>query len=1187
MATPTPKYTHLSQKNQILKRPGQHIGNIRNTLQEQWIAKDNSIEYQTVNNNPALMHIFYEVLGNAQDNYFRSQGTEHPLKKIKITVDQESGNVTIWNDGLWIPVRVHKWGIGEEVLDDDKEYYEAEIIFGHLNSSSNYDDADQKRLGGGLHGVGVKLTNIFSNLFIVETFDPENKLKFYAEWSENMTVASKPKITKASGKNGWTKITYTADFSKFGIKKYSNDHLSIMKKYCIDAAMITGQSIEFNGQQLRTKSLSDYAKYYLSNDTSISESESDSTSTTSNRFVEFKSGDSTVIVCESQSPGFTQISFVNGIRTDRGGVHVDVWKREIFKAVIDKIKAKYKDVKLTPKSLEQYLMLFVNCNLENPEFDGQTKSVLSSPVPKTDSITPAKINRILKWDFIKNIEESIRILGLKELSKTDGKKTGHVNIKGATDANKAGKAQSQKCTLFIVEGLSAKRFVEAGFAALEHGTDYYGALPIRGKLLNVRGASAKQINDNKEIADIKQILGLKHGVDYSTPTAYKSLRYGRVCILTDADTDGDHIKGLLLNFFHYFYPSLIERGYITSIRTPIVKVKVGKKEIPFYYLKDFKEWSEKNKNKSFTQKYYKGLGTSDAKEAALVFKDPVNVDYVDDDTSTKMMNMVFDKKLASERKKWLENYSPDEFIYEKNDVNTEIVPISDFFNHEMIEFSFYDCQRSIPSIIDGLKPCQRKALWVAFKTNLTSDCKVAQFGAKVAEIAEYHHGETSMCGAIIKMAQTFVGSNNLPLFEESGQFGTRGSGGKDASAPRYIYTRLTQLARLVYRNYDDSILEYLDGENGNKIEPDFFVPIIPMVLVNGSSGIGTAHSSNIPCFNPLEIIDWIQKSLDGETDLPELKPWYLGFKGWTERDDKNKHKFHHYGEVHPCGTNCYEITELPIGVWKDDYEELLNNLKSGISSTSSKTGYEAMSVAQLKSELKERALPMTGTKAELIDKLKKSDKEKGTKPKTIMADDQLIKDWEWHGDIYNINFKVWTKPGVIVEYDNSKFKLRSDSSTSNMTAFMPNGKLKRYKNVEEILEAFCELRLDHYEKRKMCILNDLKQQLPEIQAKADFIDAALQDFSLLKRTEAQLFDYFSEHEYYEKGDGKYNYLTSMQIRSFTADKYAQLIEKIQHIKQEYKKIKKTQPKDMWKSDLDELAIEYKKWMVKILSERKA
>jgi DNA topoisomerase II len=1184
-----PKYTHLSQRNQILKRPGQHIGSTKNVVKPVWIAQTEYVDgneiqkivEQELNVNPGLIHIFYEVLSNAQDNYFRSKNTNNPLHKIEINVDIETGWISIWNDGMWIPTILHKWEKDEEIIDN-KEHYEAEIIFGHLNSSSNYDDENTARTGGGLHGVGVKLTNIFSKEFQVETYDPDTGLKYTQTWSDNMSKVNEPKITKLKQKRGWTKVSYLADFTHFGIKGYTNDYLAILKKMAIDCAMITGQKIYFNDECIPVKDLVQYSKYYINN----------------TNFIEFKSDNSTMVLCEKPSYeiGFSHVSFVNGIYTNKGGIHVEEWKKVIFKPLIEKLKTKFSPkgknsnpIKLTPKNLEQYFMFFVSCNLNNPEFEGQTKSVLTSPAPQTN-VPLTKLNSIMKWDFISDIEETLRVQGMKELKKTDGKKTIHVNIPKATDANKAGTVLSSECTLFLTEGDSAKAFATKGIGLFENGTDFYGAMPLRGKVLNVRGATAKQINENKEIANLKKILGLQHGMDYSIPENFKTLRYGRVIILTDADPDGDHIKGLLINFFQYFFPTLIGQKYISSLRTPIVKATIGSKIITFYYLKDFKDWALKQTQK-FSVKYYKGLGTSSDAEIMEVFSDPRYIQFIEDSKVSDTVAMIFDKKRADDRKVWLENYVEKEFIYKDNN-GTEQVPVSEFFNNEMIGFSIYDNKRSIPSVVDGLKPSQRKALWVGLKVlNTTKDYKVAQFAAEVAKQAEYHHGEQSMEQAIVGMAQTFVGSNNIAIFYESGQFGTREAGGKNAASSRYIFTRLASITRYIYRKEDDPILDYIEDE-GKFIEPKYFAPIVPMLLINGSTGIGTGYSSNIPCYNPIDLVNWIklwleQSSLNDKLtgDYPVLIPWYWNFKGRITPETDNNNKFKVYGQVNEINTNCYEITELPIGIWTEDYNELLNTLRDGSSTTTTstktpqKSTYETMTVAMLKEELSNRSIPVSGTKNELITRLKANDKENGTSVKKATGT-QLISKWEWYGNDYDINYKVWTKPGISVDYDNCKFKLTSTISTTNMTAFNPKGGMKKYEGVNDILHTFCKVRYEFYHKRKKHLIQVLNEQLKELESKSRFISVVLEDFTILKQTEEDLFYYFDVEEYWKK-DNSFKYLTDMPVRSFTSDKYEKLLKDIENIKTEIEYIQKKSPKEMWLNELDEFVKAYEKWKIEI------
>ena len=185
----------------------------------------------------------------------------------------------------------------------------------------------------------------------------------------------------------------------------------------------------------------------------------------------------------------------------------------------------------------------------------------------------------------------------------------------------------------------------------------------------------------------------------------------------------------------------------------------------------------------------------------------------------------------------------------------------DFIDKELILFSRYDNTRSSPCVIDGFKPSQRKVLYGAFKRKLTSEIKVIQFSGYVSEHTAYHHGEASLNGTIISMAQDFVGSNNVNLLVPSGQFGSRLLGGKDAASPRYIYTYLSPITRLIFKEEDDALCRYLVDE-GQRIEPDYYLPIIPMVLVNGSEGIGTGYSTTIPNYNPVDIVNYIKSKLN-------------------------------------------------------------------------------------------------------------------------------------------------------------------------------------------------------------------------------------------------------------------------------------------------------------------------------------
>jgi DNA topoisomerase-2 len=408
-----------------------------------------------------------------------------------------------------------------------------------------------------------------------------------------------------------------------------------------------------------------------------------------------------------------------------------------------------------------------------------------------------------------------------------------------TDANKAGTKNSQECVLILTEGLSASGLARAGIASIS-GHDRYGVFPLRGKVLNVRDATHDQIAKNAEITQLKQILGLQHKKVYEST---KELRYGHIMIMTDQDHDGSHIKGLLINFFEAQFPSLLKLpDFLIEFITPIVKVFKGdikkpKKQISFFTMPEYEYWKENNTESGWKHKYYKGLGTSGDEDAKVYFADlDKHMKYFEpmEDEGKRLVELAFSKSKADERKEWLRTYQPGTYL----DHTMDMISYPDFINKELILFSIADCARSIPSVVDGLKPGQRKILFGAFKRNLKNEIKVVQLAGYVSEHTGYHHGEVSLQSTITAMAQTFAGSNNVNLLDPSGNFGSRLQGGKDAASARYIYTSLSHFARKVLPPHDDRLLTYND-EDGQKIEPCWYVPVLPMILINGAEGIGT------------------------------------------------------------------------------------------------------------------------------------------------------------------------------------------------------------------------------------------------------------------------------------------------------------------------------------------------------------
>jgi DNA topoisomerase-2 len=344
-----------------------------------------------------------------------------------------------------------------------------------------------------------------------------------------------------------------------------------------------------------------------------------------------------------------------------------------------------------------------------------------------------------------------------------GKKTKRqlLSIPKLEDAHNVGSAASMDCSLILTEGDSAKALAVAGLEII--GRDGFGVFPLRGKLLNVRHAPVDRLANNAEVKAMIAILGLDFDKEYDTVEERSDLRYGHVMLMTDEDTDGSHIKGLVINFFRHFWPKILKpavdeplgKPFLSSFVTPLLKAtrKTKKETLSFYSMAEYNAWrtslSNPDELKQWKIKYYKGLGTSTPAEAKEYFKefDKHHRPFLwNSELDGELLDKVFDKTRAADRRDWISNeYDPEATISFDPD-HDNLVTYEDFINKEMIHFSNADNIRSLPSAIDGLKPSQRKVLYACFKRKLKSEVKVAQLSGYCAEHTAYHHGEASLQG---------------------------------------------------------------------------------------------------------------------------------------------------------------------------------------------------------------------------------------------------------------------------------------------------------------------------------------------------------------------------------------------------------------------------------------------------------
>ena len=600
------------------------------------------------------------------------------------------------------------------------------------------------------------------------------------------------------------------------------------------------------------------------------------------------------------------------------------------------------------------------------------------------------------------------------------------------------------------------------------------------------------------------------------------------------NTDGSHIKGLCINLFHSEWSSLIKiPGFLSFMNTPILRAKKGAQTLLFYNDGEYLTWKENNNTNGWIIKYFKGLGTSTAVEFKGYFANKKIVDFIyTGKESDDIIDKVFNKNRPDDRKTWLENYDKTAYL----DTNKTEVTYEQFVDNEFIHFSTYDCARSIPNMVDGLKISLRKILFCAFKRRLTTEIKVAQFSGYVSEHSAYHHGEVSLNGAIINMAQNFVGSNNINLLEPNGQYGGRLQGGKDSASERYIFTLLNPLTRFIFPEADDAVLTYLN-DDGTSVEPEFYTPIIPFALVNGISGIGTGFSCNIEPYNPKQLIQYLKNKLTNipTTDI-DFIPYYEGFKGRVSRLSENKYLVQ--GCYEKINDDTIRITELPVGTWTMPYTTFLESLMDGTA------------VDKAGKKIPPTIKDFTSVSTEVIVNF------------TVVFPKGKLQDLEASVDQNGCN-------GIM-----KTLKLYSSVSATNMHMFNRECKLHKYGSVEEIIEDFYGVRMDLYQKRKNYLLGAMEQRLVKLSNRARYIQETLKGtIDLRRKTAQQVNDLLSGMEF-ALIDGDFKYLIKMPMDSVTEENVANIMKEKDDTERELACLRATTLETMWLNELNALESEY-------------
>lgn len=1166
---PKVEYNMLNELEHILARPDTQVGSTDLKMLPTALVfdpVDNAFaQRDDLEICPALGKLVDELLVNVADHKTRNPDD---VKRCKVTINPGSGELCVWNDGPGIDVEIHP----------DWNMYKPQGIFGHLRSSSNYND-DEERLTGGRNGHGAKLCNIFATKFTVETCDGVKKYK--QTWTGNMSKVSKPSIRTMTSKNPktFTCISFIPDWTRFGdgIDGWSPDMILWIATRCAELAG-TKPKLDVMFQTLPDKPVKMAVKGFRSFTKAIA------AALVPDASLAFCDVNERWAVGLMPSLGSTgqAVSFVNSVATPNGGTHVRHVRNQLVKAIRADLKKRFPSLRTSDGMIEPHLLLTLNCLVPNPTFGSQTKEELTLPATKFGvrcAFKPAQLAKLLRdSDIVQVIADRSKGTKYEESAFGDEtKKTRTVRIPKLEDAVWAGGAKSDQCTLILTEGDSAKALAVAGLAVV--GRKQYGVFPLRGKPLNVRQASAGKIRGNLEIQNVIKIVGLRQNVDYRLAKHRATLRYGSLLIMADQDDDGTHIKSLVVNFIAVFNRTLLAIPFLNQFVTPVLRARKGKKLVrSFYSTPEYDKWAKTVDASTWTIKYYKGLGTSSASEAREYFRDlerhripfdPVDIDQPFVSLMTKYapakpirgkrrssggggggskevekeavetldpatwnglqwLEMAFEKDLADLRKAWLV----------KTPVPTGDVPISELGNYAQFFSAAYRlyCQasivRAIPSVFDGLKPSQRKILYMAF-TRKNTEIKVEAFAGHGQGRVNYHHGAVSLMGAMIGMAQNFPGSNNVNLLQPVGQFGTRLKGGKDHAAARYIFTKLDPVARALFPAADDPVLRYRH-EEGMDIEPFYYIPVIPMSLVNGSSGMGTGWSTNIPGFDPLALINVIEHRLKaGAWDLDQLHklhPYVRGFEGscvpCVSDDARELVASTMTGMIRLADPKTLVITELPPGKWTTSY------LAFAERNVVCKGGKPPADVRTL------------GTESKVHIQIVLS-KETVTHYATLNAslspeafESKLVADW-----------------GLEVKVD-----MRST------TAYLLNetGQVQSY-TVASILDTHATARFALYKARKQAILNNLTETMRDQDLKARFVQCLLDGTLVVRQRSLDVIRKDMTTHHFPVED--HETLLSLPLKVQTKESVAEWQAKLVQLKESIARITATTPTQFWQEDL--------------------
>lgn len=1244
----TSQYGRMELRQHILHRPDTWAGSKSRQVHDEAIFNPETghLDIKSVDIPMVVRSVMREIVSNAADNVPRSIRYGFDTGIIAVTITPTT--VTVYNEGCPIPADYKVF---------DFKTNQSEFIpyaqFGELLTGSNLED--QRVLeGAGRNGLGAKITNVFSKLFKVTGYDHTRRVWYELVWTNNMercvsqdirhfngiswvtpqgATTTAPVMTRPDGcppaqhHYSMVCVSFDLDFAHLGYQgQYDRDTYYMLMGMLVEYSFTTKVPFYCNG------ALFDYSKpttffeavfcppvevhpitgakalgsYKLKDYSHLIHYEWPANV----QLIDGPHGTKTaadprqrpvmeVVIAYTPNHGRC-MSYINCQETSQGGVHVDA----LFEALAAVLRAGVKSFMkkdndrtvVSVADIRQHVTVIINAYAANVQYSSQTKERATSPVMKV-LFSDKEAEAVCKWDLVAML---VRTIKYRKMLNSAGATTNkrRKNIAKAEQSNTLDRTPPQQQVCAFMEGDSAMGYAVSAIKFIPGGRDYMTLYPWRGKILNVTKADDSTILANEEIQEFIELMGFQYGRDYRNPDDFATLRIGNILWMTDADPDGDHIKGLGLNVIARMFPTFFISPFakIMFYQSPLVRI--GK--LSFFSVEEAQQYAEQNGLKNVKMRYMKGLGSSNKEDIALDFQRPVYTQVVYDQQAPELLRLAFDKmdketlRIASggtgqimSRKDWLLTAAPAPIH-----PATPVINFSAWINSAIRAYFVYTFKRAIPDF-DGLNDAQRKILYVALMHNITH-MKTANLASRVSDATHYPHGEKSMTDCITNLAQDFVGSNNLNYLIPDGQFGTRNFMGGDAADGRYTHTGImSYMKHMVDMEYLPHVPRIIRGDEECEAT---HIPFVIAPYPNGAKGIAGGWSTTIPNYNPRDLAAltrYYVMALAGHasTDEPAAIPYYRGFTGMiqmvdniSDHDDvlyvdENGLPMIEYSrmmnrmvaEQRYCkGIRTYgmfrvlsvddkgaevEITELPIGMPTHQYKEWLDDI---VNVRNGKKAEDVTKRVQHGITISRYTNYSDDTKVHFIlhnlSLVVSEMTEKQTKVKKGAVQTAGV-----------VNSVLTEKRVATANITHENLWLTTSIGLTNMHLLNPDGVPVRFDSIQSIVKNFVQRRYPDYVKLMDIRRANLKGRIDTMNVKLRYLRACLDEVIVFpaKANKAQQLEILTKHGFPEA-------MLKTKQYEICEEEYSILYNKYQALMAEYERECNTHPATVWLQKIDAL-----------------